>query len=158
MGQILVCEEAQTRICPTVLLIWFLSQFPVDNYINTVILIPMFFLLHSIIIWLPPLSPYSLHLIYFFFSSILALTKLVLRRYFLLLLILIQFLSFSPLKTVARPLSSINITVIFMFLSFFISLARSGYLFSSSLSFNFTLWSTGTTMSTIRLALSCFCW
>ena len=45
---------------------------------------------------------------------------------------------------------TIDITVSFMFHSFFNSLARSKYLSLSSIPFNFNLWSAGTVMSTIR--------
>ena len=56
-------------------------------------------------------------------------------------------LSFSPctipLVIVPRAPITIDITVNSMFLSFFHSLARSRYLSFFSLSFSFTLWSTG---------------
>ena len=54
----------------------------------------------------------------------------------------------NPSVTVPRAPITIGINVTFMFYSFFNSLARSWYL-SSSLSFNFTLWSAGTATSTI---------
>ena len=49
----------------------------------------------------------------------------------------------DPLVTVLRAPIKIGINVTFMFRSFFISLVRSKYLSFFSLSFNFTLWSTG---------------
>ena len=55
----------------------------------------------------------------------------------------------NPLVIVPRAPITIGIIVTFMFHSFFISLARSGYLSFFSLSFNFTLWSAGTAKSTI---------
>ena len=63
-------------------------------------------------------------------------------------------MSSSPFKdlsvTVPRAPLTIDITVTFMFHSFFFySLARSKYLSFFSLSFNFTLWSAGTAKSTI---------
>ena len=48
---------------------------------------------------------------------------------------------------------SAQITVTFVFQSFFSSLARSRYLSLFSLSFRFTLWSAGTAMSTIQQVL-----
>ena len=56
----------------------------------------------------------------------------------------------NSLVTVPSSRIIIDYTVIFMFHSFFNSLARSTYLYLFSLSFNFTLWSAGTTKSTIR--------
>ena len=55
----------------------------------------------------------------------------------------------NPLVTVPRAPITIGIIVIFMFYSFFNSLARSWYLSLFSLSFNFTLWSAGTAKSII---------
>ena len=49
---------------------------------------------------------------------------------------------------------TIGFTVIFMLHIFFISLARSGYLFLLSLSFSFTQWSVRTAKSTNRQVLS----
>ena len=58
----------------------------------------------------------------------------------------------NPLVIVLRAPITIDITVTFMFHSFFNSLARSRYLFVS-LSFNFTLWSAGTAKFTILQVL-----
>ena len=55
----------------------------------------------------------------------------------------------NPLLTVPRQPITIGINVTFMFHSFFNSLARSRYLSFFSLSFSFTLWSAGTSKSTI---------
>ena len=55
----------------------------------------------------------------------------------------------NPLVTLPRARIKIGITVIFMFHSFCNSLVSSRYLSFFSLSFNFTLWSTGTAKSTI---------
>ena len=63
----------------------------------------------------------------------------------------------SLLLTVSRASITIGITVTFMFNSFFNSLAKSGYLFLFSLSFNFILSSAETAKSTIRQVLV-FCW
>ena len=60
----------------------------------------------------------------------------------------------NPSVTVPRAPITININVTFMFHSFFNSRARSQYLFS--LSFNFTLWSSGTSKSTILWVLFLF--
>ena len=60
----------------------------------------------------------------------------------------------NPLVTVLRAPIKIGIIVNFMFHSFFNSLARSRYLSLFSYSFNFTLWSAGTTKSTILLVFS----
>ena len=62
----------------------------------------------------------------------------------------------NPLVTVPNTPITIGIIVTFMFHSFFNSLARSRYLSFFSLSFNFTLWSAGTTKSTICQVLSFF--
>ena len=53
------------------------------------------------------------------------------------------------LATIPRAPITIGITVTFMFHSIFSSPARSWYLSLFSLSFNFTVWSAGTTKSTI---------
>ena len=60
----------------------------------------------------------------------------------------------NPLVTVTRAPITIGITVIFMFHSFFSSLARSWYLSFFLLPFNFALWSAGTGNSTILQVLS----
>ena len=60
----------------------------------------------------------------------------------------------NPLMTVPRAPITIGITVNFMFHSFFNFLVSSGYLSLFSHSFNFTLWSTGTTKFTILQVLS----
>ena len=62
----------------------------------------------------------------------------------------------NPLVTVLCASITIGIAVTFMFRSFFSSLARSRYLSFLSLSFNFTLWSAGTTKSTNRPVLFFF--
>ena len=54
----------------------------------------------------------------------------------------------NPLVIVPRAPIIINITVTFVFYSFFSSLVRSRYLSFFSFSFNFTLWPTGTTNPT----------
>ena len=59
----------------------------------------------------------------------------------------------NPLMTEPSTPITIGITVTFIFHSFFSSLARSGYSSLFSLSFSFTLWSTGTAKSTIRQIL-----
>ena len=64
----------------------------------------------------------------------------------------------SPLVTLPRTLITIGITVTFKFHSFFISLARSWYLFLFSLSFDYTQWPAGTAKSTTRQVLFSFCW
>ena len=56
----------------------------------------------------------------------------------------------NPLLTVPCALTTIGITVTFMFQVFFSSLARSKYLSFFSISFRFTLWSAGTAKSTKR--------
>ena len=63
----------------------------------------------------------------------------------------------SPLVTVPSVPITFGITVIFMFNSFFSSLARSRYLSLFSLSFNFTLSSARMAKSTNRRVLF-FCW
>ena len=55
----------------------------------------------------------------------------------------------NPLVIVPKAPITIGTIVTFMFHSFFNSLARSKYLFFSSLSFRFILWSAGTAKSTI---------
>ena len=55
----------------------------------------------------------------------------------------------NPLVTVPNEPITIGTIVTFMFHSFFNSLARSRYLFFSSISFRFILWSAGTAKSTI---------
>ena len=55
----------------------------------------------------------------------------------------------NPLLTVPRAPITTGITVTFTFCSFFNSQARSRYVSFFSLSFNFSLWSTGTASSTI---------
>ena len=62
-------------------------------------------------------------------------------------------LSANRLMTVVSAPITIDITVTFMFHSLFGSLARSWYLSLFSLSFSFTLWSTGTAKSSIRQVL-----
>ena len=64
----------------------------------------------------------------------------------------------NPLVTVSRATITICIMVTFVFhsLFFFNSLARSSYLYFSSLTFNFTMWSTGTAKPTILQVLSFF--
>ena len=52
-------------------------------------------------------------------------------------------LFFWALGTVLKAPPAIGITIVFMFNSFFNSLARSRYLYSFLLSFNFTLWLAG---------------
>ena len=64
----------------------------------------------------------------------------------------------NPLVNVPSTPITIGITVTFMFHSFFSCLAKSRYLSLFSLSFSFTLWSTGTTRSSIRQVLFFFCW
>ena len=59
----------------------------------------------------------------------------------------------NPFVTVPKSLITIGIIVIFMFLSFFNSLARSRYLSFFSHTFSFILWSAGTAKSTILLIL-----
>ena len=59
----------------------------------------------------------------------------------------------SPLVFVLWAPITIGITVTFMVHSFFNSITRSGNLSFFSLSFNFTLWSTGTAKSAILLVL-----
>ena len=59
----------------------------------------------------------------------------------------------NPLVIVPRAPIIIGIIVAFMFHSFFNSLARSRYLSFFLLSFNFTLWSTGTVTFTIHQVL-----
>ena len=59
----------------------------------------------------------------------------------------------SPLVTALRAPITIGITVIFMFPSFFDSVARSTYLSFSLISFNFTLWSDRTAKFTILQVL-----
>ena len=61
------------------------------------------------------------------------------------------------LVTVPRAPITIGITIIFMFHSFFNSLARLKYLSFILLSFNLTLWSAWTAKFTIQQVLS-FCW
>ena len=56
----------------------------------------------------------------------------------------------NPFVTVPRAAITIAITVIFIFHSFFNSLARERYLFLFLLSFSFILWSAGTAKSTIQ--------
>ena len=56
----------------------------------------------------------------------------------------------NPLGIIPSAPITIGITVIFMFYSFFSSLARSRYLPLFSPSFNFTLWSAGLAKSTIQ--------
>ena len=63
-------------------------------------------------------------------------------------------LCINPLVTVPIAPTTIGINVIFMFHSFFNSLARSRYFSLFSHSFNFTLWSAGTAKSTILEVLS----
>ena len=62
----------------------------------------------------------------------------------------------NPLRIALSATITISITVTFMFLSFYSSLATSRYLSLFSISFNFTQGSAGTAKSTIRLVL--FCW
>ena len=62
----------------------------------------------------------------------------------------------NPLITVPKAPITIGIIVIFMFHSFFNSLARSRNLSLFSHSFSFILWSTGTAKSTILQILSFF--
>ena len=62
-----------------------------------------------------------------------------------------------PLITVPSASISICIAVIFLFNSFFSSLARSRDLSLFLLSFSFTLWSTGMAKSTVR-QIHFFCW
>ena len=62
----------------------------------------------------------------------------------------------NPLVTAPRAPITIGINVTFMFHSFFNYLARSRYLSFFSLSFSFTLWSAGTTKSTILKVLFYF--
>ena len=59
----------------------------------------------------------------------------------------------NPLVTVPKAPITIGIIVIFMFHSFFNSLARSRYLSFFSLSFRFILWSAGTAKSSILQVL-----
>ena len=54
----------------------------------------------------------------------------------------------NPLVTVPRALFTIDVTITFMFHSFFSSLARFSYLFFFLLSFIFTLWSSWTAKPT----------
>ena len=61
------------------------------------------------------------------------------------------------LVTVPKAPITIGIIVIFMFHSFFNSLARSRYLSFFSHSFSFILWSAGIARSTILQILFCFC-
>ena len=71
----------------------------------------------------------------------------------------------NPFETIPRAPFTIGIAVTFVFYSyFFCYLARSSYLCLFSLSFSSTLWSTGTSKSTIRQVLFfsfflffCFC-
>ena len=64
----------------------------------------------------------------------------------------------NPLVTVQRAAIIISITITFMFISFFFHFSsKAWYLSFFSLSFNFTLWSAGTTKSTI-LQVILFCW
>ena len=56
----------------------------------------------------------------------------------------------NPLLTVLMASITTDITITFMFHSFFNSKARSRYLSFILLSFNFTLWSAGTAKSAIR--------
>ena len=62
----------------------------------------------------------------------------------------------KPLGIVSSVAIIISITIIFMFPSFFSSLARSKYLSLYSLSFIFTLWSARTAKSTIWQVLIFF--
>ena len=62
----------------------------------------------------------------------------------------------NPSVNVPRAPVTISIIVTFMFHSFYNSLARSMYLSLFSHSFSFTLWSTGTTKSTILQVLFFF--
>ena len=64
----------------------------------------------------------------------------------------------KPSVNVLSTLITIGIAVSFMIHSFFSSLARSRYLSLFSLFFIFTLWSAGTTKSTIQQVLFVFCW
>ena len=59
----------------------------------------------------------------------------------------------NPLVTVPRTPITIGIIIIFMFHSFFNSLARSKYLSFCSVSFSFIIWSVATTKSTILQVL-----
>ena len=59
-------------------------------------------------------------------------------------------LCITPLVNIPRAPITIDITVTFMFHSFFTSLARSRYWSFFLLSFNFTLWSTRRAKSTFR--------
>ena len=61
------------------------------------------------------------------------------------------------LVTVTSAPITIGITVTFMFHSFFNYLARSRILFHNSVSFSFTMWSSGMAKCTIRPVLF-FCW
>ena len=63
----------------------------------------------------------------------------------------------NPLMTVPKTPITIDIIVTFMFHSFFNSLARSSYLSFFSLSFNFILWSSRPTKSTILQVLFFLC-
>ena len=63
----------------------------------------------------------------------------------------------NPLETVPSVTTITDINDTFMFYNFIISRARFRYLFFFSLSFIFTLWSTGTVLSTIQ-QVSFFCW
>ena len=56
----------------------------------------------------------------------------------------------NPFGIIPSAPTTIGITVTFMFHSFFSSLERSRYVFLSTHSFNFTLWSAGVAKSTIR--------
>ena len=62
----------------------------------------------------------------------------------------------SSLVTVLSVPITIGITIVYMFHSFFSSLARSRYLSLFSLSFSFTLWSAGMAKSTIWQVLFFF--
>ena len=65
----------------------------------------------------------------------------------------------TPLSILADLTITIGKTVSFMFHSFFNSLVRSSYLSFFSHSFNLTLWTVGTTKSTIlQVLFFCCCW